>query len=242
MKDFFRKILSEVTPKQFMLVGGFAFLLVGVMIMRGDIDLHALRSKANNKILTYEEARAKIAGEFGNLNSGSDLMKAQLALVDPTNGADQGAVLGATTGLDIADPLNTLLPQKYLDTIKLVTTDDNSDESFKRYSQKVVLIESQNGMMNILSTLNSDDNEKLVQISTKAKNLVASMKSVEVPTELTEYHKLKMIYYVTLGQIGESLAGQSQFKLDDITKGLLSIMDRLGAIKLEIYNKHGISI
>jgi hypothetical protein len=105
-----------------------------------------------------------------------------------------------------------------------------------------VLIESQNGMMNILATLNTDDNEKLVGISSKAKNLVASMKSVEVPSELIEYHKLKMIYYVTLGQIGESLAGQSQFKLDDITKGLLSIMDRLGAIKLEIYNKHGLTL
>lgn len=241
MKDFYRKILSEVTPKQFMFLGGFAFLLVGVMIMRGDIDLHALRSKANNKILTYEEARAKVAGEFGNLNSGSDTMKSQLALVDPSGG-DKGSVLGAVTGLNIADPLETLLPQKYLDSIKLVTTDDNSAESFKRYSERVVLIESQNGMMNILATLNTDDNEKLVGISGKAKNLVASMKSVEVPSELVEYHKLKMIYYVTLGQIGESLAGQSQFKLDDITKGLLSIMDRLGAIKLEIYNKHGLTL
>jgi hypothetical protein len=237
---FVRRAATEMHWGHLAIIGTFAVVLLGTMVLRNQISLNPFRANANDHLLTYEEAKAQVAAEMGTGNSEiENALRDQLALVDPSLG-DPGRVLGMTTGLDIAEPLESKLPPGELDKIRLTTTEDNSVESFKRYSEKIIYIESANNLVSNLIALNSDDLEKLKNISTDTRKMVGMMKSVEVPSALQEYHKLKMVYYVYLGYTGEALAQTGTVQLDQVAKDLLSIMERLGAIKLEIYNQYGV--
>lgn len=241
LDTFLAKVGNEVHWKHLALVGGFATVLLVILSVRGDISLNPFRAQAETgKTLTYEEAKALVAQEMGaSASSNSEAIKNQLALVDP-NAGEPGQVLGLTTDLNISDPIEQVLPQAELDQIKLITTTDNSVDSFNRYATQVVHIEAKNNMIGVLTALDSDDPSKLAEVKALTNQMIGMMKGIEVPTELVEYHKLKLIYYASLGQIGQSFIGIGDMKLDDVTRVMLSIMDRLGAIKLDIYNRYQI--
>ncbi len=238
LQKFLGRVITELHWGHLAMIGGFAFILVSVMVLRGEINLNPFRAKADSpKGLTYEEVKAQVAMEMGESSSNLDAIDSQIAMVDPSSG-DHGSVLGMTTGLNISDPIDKVFPPELMEQLVLITTNDNSPESYRLYSEKVVFIEAENSMVGALLAINSDDPEKLLQARENTRKMVGMMKSVEVPTELVEYHRLKMVYYVTLGEIAQSLTGDNQVDINQSAKNLMSIMDRLGAIKNEVYIKH----
>lgn len=238
LQKFLSRAATEVHLSHLSVIGVFAFVLLSVLAMRGEINLNPFRASANKtEVLTYEEAKAQVAMEMGESNINFDAMSNQLAMVDPTAG-DRGAVLGMTTSLNISDPIEKVFPPELMNQLVLITTQDNSPESYRLYSEQIVLIESENGMVTTLLAINQDDPEQLLQARENTRKMVGMMKSVEVPTDLVEYHRLKMVYYVTLGEIAQSLSGDNQVDINQSAQNLMSIMDRLGAIKNEFYIKH----
>jgi hypothetical protein len=238
LQKFLARAATEVHLSHLAVIGTFAFVLISVLAMRGEISLNPFRAQANKSdTLTYEEAKAQVAMEMGESSTSFDAMSTQLAMVDP-NAGDRGTVLGMTTGLNISDPIEKVFPPELMNQLVLTTTKDNSPESYRLYSEKIVFIESENRMILSLLTINQDDPEKLLEARENTRKMIGMMKSVEVPTDLVEYHRLKMVYYATLGEIAQSLSGDNQVDINQSAKNLMTIMDRLGAIKNEFYIKH----
>lgn len=235
------RIATEVEMKHIAIIAGCAVLLLLVLGVRGEINFNPFKAKAASKSLTYEEALRQAESEIANGKIDFEKMNAQLGMVDP-NKVDKGQVLGMTTNLGIADPIDKIFSPQMLNQIKLITINDNSTEAIKKYSQQVALTEVKYNFLKIIIILNSNNAEQLATVPEQLHSMIGEMKGIEVPAELIEQHKLKILYYEVLAQMAQTNAGIGQHKIDDLANILLSIMDRLGAIKAEIYSKHNIVI
>lgn len=235
------RIANEVEMKHVAIIAGCAVLLISVLAVRGEINLNPFKARASSKSLTYEEALAQVKSEMSDGKIDFEKMNAQLSMVDP-NKADKVKVLGMTSNLGIADPIETIFPPQMLNQIKLITINDNSTEAIKKYSQQVALVEVKYNFLKTIIILNSNNAEQLADVPQQLHGMIGEMKGLEIPSELAEQHKLKILYYEVLAQMAQTNAGQGQFKIDELANILLSIMDRLGAIKAEVYSKHKIVI
>jgi len=222
-----------------------AGLLVGITFMKGGFKLSlGGEAKGAAQKYTLEQARRDVALELGeggeSLNNSNTAN--QLALLDLD--LAQGSVLGASTEGDGVFPAaEEIFTPQVLDVIKLNIINENSKESIIKYARDSMLAESESGAFNLLASLNSTDSEVLLDTSSEAKKIVSSLAKIQVPGELEEYHKLKMIYYITLGDLGGGLGGASAgVDFDSAAVGFFSLADKLGKIETEIFNKYEVRL
>ncbi len=219
-----------------------ALLLTGITFMKGGFKL-SFNKNTDTQITKYtlEQARQEVAGENGSVVNGDDTLS-QLALIDPDLG--QGSVLGASTeDLGMFPPAEEIFTSETLSVIKVKLLPDTNIESVKRYAQDIISVESQGGVLELISSINSSDPRILQSAPEKAAQIVAMLAQVKVPGELEEYHKLKMIYYIALGDVAANLDGTSENgAFDAAATGLFSLIDKLERIKLDVANKYGVEI
>ena len=222
-----------------------AFLLFITVMKSGFVLPWNMEAQADAKpILTLEEAKRQAVAKNNidqNFNSSSAQDNNQLALLDPN--LNRSAVLGVSTEELQFPAAEEIFTKESLDAIKIKSAVATTKESVQKYAEQVLLIESYFDVSSLLTDINSDDITVLKQVPKKAKVLVANLGQVEVPTEVVEYHKLKMIYYTTLGRIADIFSGEEkQYDLQTASSALFSLMEKLDRIKNTIITAYGVEL
>lgn len=222
-----------------------AFALAGIAFMKSGFHFSfAMKQQVAEKQFTYEMALAQVQSETGvDVSPTQNQDREQLAMLD--SNYSEGSVLGASTGtLDsvIPDAALTLTPEVLAPIkIKLLSYTDKS--SLEKYVEDVRTVEIQDGADVILANTNTDDKNILQENAKQVLPLVQDLLLVEVPKDLEEYHKLKMIYYLQLSNLSEGYAGVKNAP-DPKETGMqiFSLMERLTKIQSDIETKYGVKI
>ncbi|MBL8030485.1 MAG: hypothetical protein JNN11_04525 [Candidatus Doudnabacteria bacterium] len=222
-------------------------LVLSAVAFKQGFDFSFLKKQPskNKKAFTYEDAKAKAVADLaGNKNKqpGSEL-EAQLALLD----ADykSGQVLGAATNtLDtVFDETATPIPAEILNSIPVLINEKNNLEGITKYISDFNDAEMEFDAIGILVALNSQEGSQVKEAHRKAEELCKVLLRIEVPSELANYHKLKMLYYVELGQLALSYANEPGAQAaDSISEQIFSISNELNKEHDRIYKKFGVSI
>lgn len=241
---------SHFDYSQLALVFACAALLVGITFFKSGFKFTLTPTKSatadSNKVLTYDEVKKQV--EAKNQNSLDEALasigeegKEQLALLDPSSG---GQVLGADTNTENLFPkAETLFSKEVLEQIKINSTSESGRSSIQKYADEVLSVESKFGSLNILSDLNSSDPEVLKNVNERAKVMVGNLVKIPVPLELSEVHRLRMIYYVTLGNIAINLAGEkAEADADSSVTLIFSLIERIENLKAKILQQYQIEI
>lgn len=240
--------LSKFNYSHFALILASALFLVLITFVKGGFSFRTALTKSNSqtKILTYEEVKQQVEAEnqpklkeaLAQLETTSN---EQIALLDPSSG---GQVLGANTEefQNFFEDSNEVLSKQILDQIKIDYVVPSSEENIKMYTGTMKVVENSLNSLELLSNLNSDDTKILIQNSDNAKVLIAALSKVSVPEELQEYHKYKMLFYLSISRLSEIMAGdRSTEEVDNTTQIFFSTMQKIEAISQAMFEKHQIS-
>lgn len=222
-------------------------VLVGLTFMKAGFRLPLLSQTSSQKQLTYDAVKSQVLAEnsLQNSNQSQDQNGAseqQLAIIDPSR--QEAQVLGASIGLNGEFPAaEEMFTPQVLSVIKIKLLPDTNAEALKKYSSQVALVESYNQVADMIGKLNGDDKETLLQAAKDSKIVVANLALIQVPKDLAEYHKLKMMYYTTLGQMAEIFAGtRDNAELTNTSAIFFGLTQRMENIKSDIQNKYSVGI
>ncbi len=209
--------------------------------MKNGFHLSVSANSGTAKYFTYDEVKNQVAAQGLPAPSNNlDNTEAQLALIDPNR--NEGAVLGAATEMEESFPLaEQIYTDAILNQIKVKTVFDNSPEAITRYAQSVAAVEAQYEAVNIIASINSDNAEELSKVPKQVEALNSGLAALEVPAELVEYHKLKLLYYATVSKLSEIFNGTDKnFDMQTASTAWFSLMERMGRISAEVYQKHNV--
>lgn len=241
---------SHFDYSQLALVFACAVLLIGITFFKSGFKFTLSPTKSatadSNKVLTYDEVKKQV--EEKNQNSLNEALASigedeqeQLALLDPSS---SGQVLGADTDTENLFPkAETLFSPEVLEQIKINLISENGREAVRKYADSVLAVEAKFGSLNILADLNSSDLEVLKNVNRQAKILVENLVKVPVPSELSEVHRLRMVYYITLGNIALNLAGEkADTDADSSVTLMFSLIERIENLKAKVFEQYQIEI
>ncbi|MDE2311538.1 MAG: hypothetical protein KGJ93_00405 [Patescibacteria group bacterium] len=199
---------------------------------------------APGPVLTYEQARAEVAADQNSNQAqspGNSKQTAEdLATLDPNSYG--GSVLGTSTDAEMFPPADQMLTPAMLDQIKINTIDATGSTTISQYSRDLTYVESQSNTLGLVADLNSGDAATLKKVEDNAKNVVANLAKIPVPKELAEYHKIKMMYFTTLGFMARGFAGDQSVGMDNLSTIMFSLSEKLDQTESDIYNKYGVQL
>lgn len=241
LKKAFEKLdFNEVKMTHVGLIAFVAFGLIFFTLLKGDFKLSPLISKAENenKALTYEDARNEVAKQLGEPHGSiNEELSKQLASINPTE--QNGKVLGESIGLTPV-PAEKLFTKELLDQIDVATTQDNSLPALAKYNKDLSLVETLYDDLGIYSALNSSDVTEIKNAGLQSLTIVAQLKAMVVPSNVLEYHRYKILYYVTFSQLAETMAGSNTYDLESVINQVFSIQDKLSALRKQLLNLYNI--
>lgn len=239
---------TQFNFSQLALVFVCAFFLVGITFLKDGFSVKNLAKikTEKTKTLTYEEVKQQIEKENkpkldeALAKIGADSQE-QLAILDP---AAAGQVLGANTNNsdDFFVNPEEIFSQDVMEAIKISSVVSSTPENIKSYAGKIILIENSLNSLEILANLNSDDKEVLNKNSAKAKAVILALSKLSVPEELVEYHKYKMLFYLSISRLSEVMSGKrGSEEVDSTTQIFFGAMQKIESIQENIYQKYQIS-
>ncbi len=230
----------------FIMLAALAIFAV-LIIPRANIKVFAMFSKAQETekpLLTYEDVHTQVFAERG-LGTDQESEKylndieTQFALLD--RGEADGKVLGAAIGLDEIPNIDQLFSEEQLNLINVHSVIATNKDSIQTYADRLLKIESYYNTTELFANLNSTDKNLLDKTTSQTKLIVDSMNQIPVPSELVNYHRYNVLYYQTLGKLGQSFSSD-EGDLSQYSSALFSLMDRIASFKNEIKTKYNIEI
>jgi hypothetical protein len=89
--------------------------------------------------------------------------------------------------------------------------------------------------------MRSADDVELRNASKGAMDVVVKLKGVKVPTEFVDFHRYKILYYVTISKMANILSTNSDDpELKNQSVLFFSLIDKLSRQQQEIYDKYQI--
>ncbi|HMR54983.1 MAG TPA: hypothetical protein PKD34_00105 [Candidatus Doudnabacteria bacterium] len=233
------------TRNHFALLGVAVLVFSLLVIPESGIKLSAMFTQAQTQqpVITYDQMRGEVYAQMGIGNESEYIqeLENQFALLD--RGHADGAVLGESIGIGAIPTAEQVFSRELLDQIQINIINDNSQNSIERYSENVLKVESTNGAIVMLANLNNNDLQVLSETKLQAESLVGDLKAIEVPSELADLHKYKLIYYQTLSVIANGFVGNSnEVDFANHSKILFSVMDKIEKTKNEISSKYRVSL
>ena len=212
-----------------------AFMLFAVVFMKNGFHVLANDNASNVVQVSYSDVKNKVDADVNrNFRTGTENSNAQLAMLDPT--LNKGAVLGASTE-------DVVISDEALTKIKLKISNQAGSSAIKKYADNVLYVETANGATDLIMGLNSTDKNTLLSLPAQSKKLVGSLAQIEVPKELEQYHKFKMIYYITLGEIAKGFSEPSPTEnLQVASQAMFSLLEKIDTIKASIFSKYEVEI
>ncbi len=248
MADTEQKTKQHFNLGHLKLIAGSVAVILLITWVKGGFSFGSALSKNSpqKKVLTYEEVKKQVEAEnepkikeaLAQLDITSN---EQIKQLDPSAG---GQVLGASTEefQNFFEDSNKVLSQQILDQIKIESIVPDSDESLKTYASKIKFVENSFNGLELLSNLNSDDTKILMQNSDNAKVLIAALAKIPVPEKLKEYHKYKMLFYLSISRLSEIISGdRSSEEVDNTTQIFFSTMQKIEAIEQVIYEQNQVT-
>jgi hypothetical protein len=221
-----------------------AVFLVSITFMKNGFSLNSQPLvQEQPKVLTYEEARQQVLAERGsggdlkNIDNSTD--EAQYALINPS----AGQVAGASTDLDFPTAEQIFTPQ-VLGALDLnIQSQALTQESLQSYAYAMAGLEAENNTLELLSALSSENKPALEEASFRANKIFDEMQYIPVPKGIEEYHKYKMFFYQTLGQLADVMSGKtSEDNLQQVSVQLFSLISKLDGMKADLSAKYGVKL
>jgi hypothetical protein len=222
-----------------------AFVVVGGLIfVKSGLSVRALFVHADNEKppVTYDSVRNQIVSESSQQADPAADAEAekQLALLDRQ--LDSGQVLGESIGVGTIPNVEQVFSRSLLDQIQVKTT-DTSKQSISKYAEQVAGVETQDGAVILLGSLNSDDPTVLNQTKQSSDVVVQGLSTLIVPSELADYHRYKMLYYKSLATMADYFAKNDlNTDFQNNSKVLFSLTEKIEQIKTDIYNKYQVTL
>ena len=221
-----------------------AFLIFATWMKSGfNLSLRPIaQSSSAGQVLTYEQAKAEVLAQMGPApTTDGSVTDQQLALVDPVNHG--GEVAGTSTAEQVFPSADQMVTPEMLDQIKIKTTDVSNADTIKTYSDRVAFVEAQYNALGILSDLNNQDSTTLKNVDITTKAIVSNLAQIPVPKELVTYHKIKMMYYTTLGYMAQAFSGENKnIDLERLSSILFSLTEKLDSIQGEIMTNYNVQL
>lgn len=197
-----------------------------------------------SKNYSYEQAQLDAAKQtLSSSGLSQKEQETQLALLDPN--FLEGSVLGSSTGTlnTIFSDEATPIPQEILNIMPVLTTTDNTKEGVLNYLQNFTETEYINDVASILVSLGSSSAEDYKEVPNKVDVLVKALLALEVPSDLANYHRLKLLYYAELRDLANvNLGLNKDLDLDIISQQIFSVSEALNLEKQKISSKYQISL
>lgn len=222
---------------------GCAVFLLSVSYMKGGLSFNVGKKEPVKKY-TYAEAKAKAIAQAGLPSNYGSENKNQLAILDSDFGAGQvaGASINALGDLGIPSADDSWTKEE-LSKVPIKGIPDNSISAFEKYRDSMEAVEINYDLAYIMLALNSDDKTVLKEAGKKADELVKAAVTVEVPSNLAELHRFKNIQYMEMSLMVKSLAGENMgIEPQELSSELFSIMEKIGRLKTEIFEKYNFEI
>lgn len=196
-------------------------------------------------LLTYEGAKQKALARLEKEGWGNSNIASEDSLNQLSDSESLGRVLGLTTQSGtLIEPLGNLFSAEQLQSIQLKTTNDNSKIRIEKYFKELVINESVGSELSALLSFSQADASGYEESAKKSTEMVSFLKSMEVPTELSEFHKYKLIYYTSLSFLARSMLSGS---VDDPSVQkyatiFFSVIEKINSEKDKITNKYEIQL
>lgn len=189
------------------LIGVFFLLILGLtftqepLMLENLLKLKFLRADNTEQVVaSSSEVSSPAVSESGIDNILAEKNKLS-SLIDP--GFNEGSVLGLST--DSQQSVTELLSEKNLNTIPVKEVTDNSD-NISIYVDQVKLVEEYYGSILILSAISSKDASAATEAIPLTKSIISEMKSMNVPSGLVRFHRLKMMHHGIVLNMLENIA------------------------------------
>ena len=196
--------------------------------------------------LTYEQAEAQAVAEVGG-SPASNVADAgqtadEVAMLDPSS--QNGSVLGTSTDDSaLFPPADDIITPAMLDQIKIKAIPDSGADAVTAYSEKVTYVESTFNSLGLLADLNSEDQATLKTAGANANQIVAALGQIPVPNELVQYHKLKMMYYTTIGYLAKNFSGETtNLSVENLSTLMFSLSEKLDALESDMMTKYNVQL
>lgn len=225
------------------IVFGCAVFLISISFLKGGLSFN-LAKKQSIKKYTYAEAKAKAIANAGLPSDYGSENKNQIAMLDPDMGVGQvaGASINALQDLGIPSAEESWSAEE-LGKIPVKEISSNTLEAFDAYKSEMDYLEEVYDLAFITFALNSDDKAMLIQAAKKADDLVKASVTVEVPSNLSLYHKFRNIQYMEMGLLAKSMSGEKVgAEAKDLSAEMFSVMEKIGRLKTEISEKYNFEI
>jgi len=224
-------------------------LLIAASFMRGGLKLGSFgfsSAQSAPEGLTLEEAKVQarqIVAERHGLDSDSAAMaeqaQAQLAEIDPTYG--DGSVLGSSIGTDGNIDTDSILNSDAVNSIQINTyqTDDRLQLNF--YASQVHAVESHYGAIALLGALGTREQSSLLAAQAGYKNIISELQGIKVPSQFSQYHKMKLVYYSALASMADSMASEGPNEQAATAASLFfSLNDKIDALRPQLESQYGV--
>ncbi len=223
-----------------------AVLLVGVTFMKNGFTLHVKAGEEKKVKVTKAEIERQVAMEMNqNYQTGGDNQDeiAKLAIVDPN--FSEGLVAGTSTASQIEGlPSASDIPDEVLNAIKVLILDGPTNATtVMEYANQVVLVESTHNAMGLLIAVSGEDVEAAKAARPELDALILDLAKVPVPSQIQNYHKLKLMYYESLIQWANNSAQEpGAVNIETLSSGLLALTDKLSLTEREIEEAYGVTL
>lgn len=216
-----------------------------LMVAKSDINIKTLFVHADDEVnmLTYEEAHADAAREFGSSgdSTASADADAQLALLDRS--LDSGQVLGDSIGIGAVPAAEEIFSLDSINKIQVQEISNATDVQIKDYADKILYIESSNDVITMLANINSGDSAVIKQSQEQATRVVQMMGMIFVPEQFAEYHRYKTLYYSSLINVADIwMKNRPETDLQTQSTLLFSVMAKVESLKASLENQYKIQL
>lgn len=224
-----------------------AVFLIGVTFMRNGFRMFPVSASQGEQALTYEQIAQKVERENPELvalaNQGTvvenSATRDQLALIDPTQ--NTGSVLGAST--DETFPVMEYLSADTLRKIKVKSLGYTNTQAVEKYEKMLTNIDANYDTLALLGNFSTGTDEALQQNSKITPFVIAELTAIPVPTDVEEYHRLKIIYHTVLQGLADMKLGNvPDEQFNDLSNMLLGVMERMTIIRESVQNKYQITL
>jgi hypothetical protein len=196
------------TINHYGLIGVFLLITIGLtfttepMLLQNLTGLKFLHAQDNGQVKSFTPDTSSVPPvSYDGIDSVIAEKNNLSSLIDPSFG--KGSVLGLST--EAQNTVDNMFDESSLQNIP-VNQIDNSDFNISNYIDQVQLLEAYYGDVVILSSLSSQDPVVASKTIPVVKSLISELKSVQVPTKLVRYHRLKLMHYSIVLNMLENIA------------------------------------
>ncbi len=210
-----------------------------LFVAKSDISLHTLFANADDQatMVSFEDVMSEVQSQNGTPSTAIDPdAEEQIALLDRS--LDQGSVLGEAIGIGAIPSADELYSQEQLSAIPVGAVVGTNQQSIKQYTDAMLRLETTYDTATLYSDLNSSDTEVNKQAANKVTNIVSDMTKISVPDGLLDFHRYNVLYYQSLGAIGNSFV-TGEGDLANYSKTFFSLSNKISSIKADIKQKYG---